>query len=327
MSNGGQLQLLREAGRGVDTTSSEPSSLRDTPSSSHRLSPSLIDTTSSEPSSFLDTPTSSHLLSPSQRLHRLTTDLAFLPTSNNNTPKGAYKHALQMAMLALIIRREHLAPPRGNSKPRILLADLAMSRGWMPDEHPRSPTHHPAHWAWALVALSNDVELSVLWPGLFVGPNQVVEGLRLYVIMTQLISVGFAAINKRRRRPMFVPRPVPGQVALVVPGAPVQPLQQVVAQPVVAQPVQAIHNQQVILMQGLNTRYNRQTGLHRNQFQIAVNPRDLTTRQELIRDDQRLIIEHQDADANIQDRRHEEIKAELKKINAKVAALARQKAN
>ncbi|KAA8902019.1 hypothetical protein FN846DRAFT_908731 [Sphaerosporella brunnea] len=206
-----------------------------------------------------------------------------------------------MATLAFILRREHLAPRRGNAKPHILLAELAMSRGWMPGEHPKSPTHNRARWVRALIALSNDVELSVVWPGIFVGPNQVFEGSRLYVIMTQLISLGFAGINKRKRRPMIVHRPVPGQVALA-----------------------AIHNQQVNLTQGLNTLFHRQTTLHTSQVQSNGNQRDLSTTQEQIRDDQRRMPEQQEANANVEDGRHKEHKAELNEINDK---LARQKAN
>ncbi|KAA8895840.1 hypothetical protein FN846DRAFT_911317 [Sphaerosporella brunnea] len=114
--------------------------------------------------------------------------------------------------------------------------------------------------------------------------------------LAPLVSLEFAGINKRKCRPIMVPRPVPVHVALVVPGgvlpAPVHP-----QQPVVPQPLQAIHNQQVNMTQGLATR-------------------DISTTQELSHDDQRQLLEQLEADADIQDSCYKVYEAEFKKIDA-----------
>ncbi|KAA8892953.1 hypothetical protein FN846DRAFT_914647 [Sphaerosporella brunnea] len=134
--------------------------------------------------------------------------------------------------------------------------------------------------------------------------------------MTQLICLGFGGINKRKRRPVVIRRPVPGHVALVLPGAPapVQPQQQ--QQPVVPQQVRAIHNQQVTL-------FNRQTTLHRSQFQLHGDLRDVSNTQQLICDGQRQLLEQQEANADVEYARHEQYKAEFKKLN-EIDALRRK---
>ncbi|KAA8894543.1 hypothetical protein FN846DRAFT_894991 [Sphaerosporella brunnea] len=77
--------------------------------------------------------------------------------------------------------------------------------------------------------------------GLFAGPNQVVKGSRLHVVLTQLVSLGFAGINSRKRGPVVAARSEPAQVALVLPG------QQPMAQPQQPQqPLQAIDIQQAV---------------------------------------------------------------------------------